>query len=132
MITGLVIALLILFVEVDKIVKIASSFMLLTYIMENITVIVLRENFVQWYQPPYKASLSMATDIWYFCLLWDLLFMGKIVAISIRAFSIGSTVYLFYGKQKTNRKGVVRIRGRRLDLIDDKPIIKSASQELFF
>ena len=61
------------------------------------------------------------------------MFMGKIVAISISgAFALGSLVYLLYGKRRTTRKGVVRIRGRRLDLIDDKPIINLQSQELFF
>ena len=134
LVTGIIIATLILFVEVDKIVKVASSFMLIIYILENITVIVLRENFVQWYQPPYKSFFYPWLQVFGIIVCFSILmFMGYIVAVAVcSAVAIGSAVYLVYGRRNTKRRGVVQIRGRRLDLIDDKPIISYNSEELFF
>ena len=80
--------------------------MLLTYIMENITVIILKENFVQWYQPPYKSFLYPWLQIFGIIVCFGILmFMGKIVAISISgAFALGSAVYVLYGKEELPEK----------------------------
>ncbi len=132
--SGLTIAVAILFIPVDKVIKIASAFMLCIYIAENITVIVLRENRVQWYSPPYKSFLYpwlQGAGI-IICII-ILLMMGQIVGITIgSAILLGGTVYLLYGRRNTNRKGVVGIRGRRQDLIEERSPIVPERDDLFF
>ncbi|MCB0853464.1 MAG: amino acid permease, partial [Bacteroidetes bacterium] len=49
--TGLVMALAIIFLEVEGIAKLASAFMVMMFISVNGAVIVLRETAVQWYKP---------------------------------------------------------------------------------
>lgn len=132
--SGITIAFAIIFIPVEKVVKIASAFMLCIYIAENITVIVLRENRVQWYKPPYKSFLYPWLQIAGIiaCSL-ILLMMGPIVGISIgSAICIGGIVYLVYGRTRTSRKGVVGIRGRRQDLIEERHTIVPERDELFF
>ncbi len=132
--SGLTIAFAILLIEVDKVVKLASAFMLCIYIAENITVIVLRENRVQWYAPPYRSFLYPWLQLFGItsCLVM-LAMMGSIVLFSIGgAFTVGGIAYLLYGRGNTSRKGVVGIRGRRQDLIEDRNPIIPEKDELFF
>ena len=64
---GLVIAIAIVSLDIEKIAKLASAFMLIIYMLENIAVIVLRENRVAWYQPEYKSlALPIPANIWYY------------------------------------------------------------------
>ena len=81
--SGLVIALAILFLDIGPIAKLASAFLLLIYMVENFTVIVLRETRVRWYQPGYLSPLYPITQILgiLFCLLL-LVAMGEIVFIA--------------------------------------------------
>ena len=55
--TCLFMALIIIFLDVEKIVKLASAFKVSMFIAVNICVIVLRETAVQWYKPTYKSPL---------------------------------------------------------------------------
>ena len=132
--SGLTIALAILFLPVERVVKVASAFMLCIYIAENITVIVLRENRVQWYNPPYKSFLYPWLQIFGIISCLSILFMmGPIVGIAISgAIVVGSGVFVIYGRKNTSRKGVVGIRGRRQDLIEGKGPILPERDELFF
>ena len=53
--TGLIMALVILFLDVVKIAKLASAFMVMMFVSVNFCVIILRETSAQWYQPSYKS-----------------------------------------------------------------------------
>ena len=55
--TCMVMALAILFLDVEKIAKLASAFMVMMFISVNACVIVLRETATQWYNPPYRSPL---------------------------------------------------------------------------
>ena len=55
--TGLIMALVILFLDVVKIAKLASAFMVMMFVSVNFCVIILRETSAQWYQPSYKSPL---------------------------------------------------------------------------
>ncbi|MEC7646332.1 MAG: APC family permease [Bacteroidota bacterium] len=57
LLTCLFMSLIILFLDVEKIVKLASAFKVSMFIAVNICVIVLRETAVQWYKPTYKSPL---------------------------------------------------------------------------
>lgn len=119
--SGLVVGFVLVNMDVTKIAKFASVFMLLIYMAENISVIVLRETRVQWYKPTYKSPLYPLTQIIGISLTGFLLvgmglpFVGKAtLAIAVP----GLVIYLFYSRRKTDRKGVLGIRGARQDLVD--------------
>ena len=55
--TGLLMCLVILFLDVVKIAKLASAFMVMMFIAVNFCVIILRETSAQWYKPTYRSPL---------------------------------------------------------------------------
>lgn len=120
--SGIIIFLVITTMDVPKIAKLASAFMILSYIAENASVIVLRELRTQWYKPTYKAPLYPTLQI--FGILSGLALlsaMGKLALIAIFSITIpGILLYLIYSQYKTTRKGVIGIRGKRNDLIQDQ------------
>lgn len=122
-ISGLVMAYVLLNMDVAKIAKFASAFMLLIYMAENISVIVLREARVQWYKPTYKSPFYPMTQIIGTILNGVLLsYMGyKLVMPAILAVCIpGIVIFVLYSRTKTTRKGVLGIRGKRQDLVEGK------------
>ena len=118
-ISAAVIGLAILLLDISKIAKLASAFMLTIYMMENIAVIVLRETRVQWYRPTYRAPLYPIIQIFGIVTSLALLFsMGFIVVPTLLSISIpGILLYLLYSRKRTDRKGVLGIRGKRQDLV---------------
>ena len=59
-------ALAIIFLDVERIAKLASAFMVMMFIAVNSCVIVLRETSVQWYEPKYKAPLYPVVQVFVF------------------------------------------------------------------
>lgn len=117
---SVVIVVVVLFTfDVTKIAKMASAFMITIYMIENVSVIVLRETRTQWYKPVYKAPFYPFLQV--FGILSGLaLLMGMgMLAFKSLAFisTIGIILYFLYSRKKTDRRGVVGIRGRRKDLI---------------
>lgn len=122
-ISGLIMAYVLLNMDVAKIAKFASAFMLLIYMAENISVIVLREARVQWYKPEYKSPFYPLTQIIGIVLNGILLsYMGyKLVMPAIMTICIpGLIIFLLYSRRNTDRKGVLGIRGKRQDLVEEK------------
>ncbi|MBT5751006.1 MAG: amino acid permease, partial [Flavobacteriales bacterium] len=114
LITCLVMGLIILFLDVEKIVKLASAFKVSMFITVNICVIVLRETAVQWYKPTYKSPLYPYVQIFgIFSGLVLLFYLGwmPILVLLIIAL-IGSIIYYTYGI-KASRTGVLRNYGHR-------------------
>lgn len=110
----------IVFLDVSKIAKLASAFMILIYMLENLCVIILRETRPQWYSPRYKAPFYPVLQI--FGIGSGALFlyaMGSLSLVAILAISIPGTIfYLLYAKKRTTRKGVVGIKGKRPDIAE--------------
>ena len=114
LITCLMMTLVILFLDVEKIVKLASAFKVSMFIAVNICVIVLRETAVQWYKPTYKSPLYPYVQLFgIFSGLILLFYLGwmPILVLLIIAF-IGSVIYYSYGI-KASRTGVLRNYGHR-------------------
>jgi amino acid transporter len=124
LISGTLIAAVILFLDVPKIAKLASSFILIIYMLENVAVIVLRETRVQWYKPEYKSKFYPLTQIIGIVSSLVLLSeMGQLALAGMLSISIpGFLIYMLYGRKRTNRKGVIGIRGKRADLVEEKVI----------
>lgn len=122
LISGTLIAIVISFLDVPKIAKLASSFILIIYMLENVAVIVLRETRVQWYKPEYKSKFYPFTQIIGIISSLVLLSeMGQLALVGMLSISIpGILIYVLYGRKRTNRKGVIGIRGKRADLVEDK------------
>jgi chromate transport protein ChrA len=114
LLTCLMMALIILFLDVPSIVKLASAFMVSMFITVNICVIVLRETAVQWYKPTYKSPLypyvqlfGILSGLVLLCYLgWMPILVLLIIAL------IGSIIYYSYGIN-ASRTGVLRNYGHR-------------------
>ena len=115
--TCMVMALVILFLDVEKIAKLASAFMVMMFISVNACVIVLRETATQWYNPPYKSPFYPYVQL--FGIISGiilLILLGFVPLLAILFISVlGFLIYLKYGK-KTARVGVLRKYGRRAAL----------------
>ncbi len=112
--TCFVMALVILFLDVEKIAKLASAFMVTMFILVNSCVIVLRETSAQWYKPPYRSPFYPFVQLFGIVsgvILLIFLGLGPFVAV-ISIFIVGLIIYRFFGK-KVTRIGVLRKYGHR-------------------
>ena len=112
--TCLIMAMVILFLEVEKIAKLASAFMVMMFILVNACVIVLRETSAQWYNPPYRSPFYPFVQIFGILTGFALLVLlgtGPMLAI-LGIFVLGWVIYLFFGKNAT-RTGILRKYGHR-------------------
>lgn len=99
LVTGLIV-ILSFFLRLDVLVKVASTVVILNYILSNFSIIILRESKLENYRPSFKAPLypwlQLLSIIAFILLLID---MGiKIILVSIAAVLIGVLVYFLYGK----------------------------------
>ena len=125
--SGLLALLSILYLDVGKIAKLASAFILIIYIIENFAVIVLRENRVHWYSPKFKGPGYPLLQVFGILSgLFLLVGMGHVVIPAVIGVGIpGSLIYFFYSRHKTTRKGVVGVRSRRKELEEPSPTLAS-------
>lgn len=112
--TCFLMALVILFLDVEKIAKLASAFMVMMFILVNACVIVLRETSAQWYKPPYRSPLYPFVQLFgIFSGVALLVFLGLGPMLAILGiFLFGLVVYYLFGKNAT-RTGILRKYGHR-------------------
>ncbi|MEM7370443.1 MAG: universal stress protein [Bacteroidota bacterium] len=115
LVTGALMACMILFLPIDRIVKLASAFMIMMFVGVNASVILLRETGVEWYKPEYRAPFYPWIQIFgivsggvLIAVLGGLALIGAVV-ITLA----GILVYQFYGKKHSNRKGIWQLYGLR-------------------
>ncbi|MGB5273312.1 MAG: amino acid permease [Flavobacteriaceae bacterium] len=112
--TCFVMALVILFLDVEKIAKLASAFMVMMFVLVNACVIVLRETSAQWYDPPYRSPLYPFVQLFGIgsgiALMVFLGFMPLLAVLSI--FLLGFIIYIKFGKNAT-RTGILKKYGHR-------------------
>ena len=96
----------VLFLELDLLVKVASSVLILTFLFSCLSVIVMRESHVQNYQPQFRSPLYPWVQVVGIvgCLL--LMFeMGKAALFtSAILIAAGLFLYWFYGRIRTTRE----------------------------
>lgn len=119
--SGIIVATVLLTMDVAKIAKLASAFMIMIYMVENLAVIVLREKRPQWYKPGYKAPLYPTLQVLGILSGFALLYaMGSLAILAIGSIAVpGILFYALYAKNRTNRKGVLGIKGKRIDLLEE-------------
>ncbi|MDT0538660.1 amino acid permease [Croceitalea sp. P059] len=112
--TCFLMVLVILFLDVEKIAKLASAFMVMMFILVNACVIVLRETSAQWYNPPYRSPLYPFVQLFgIFSGIALLVFLGVGPMLAILGiFLLGFVIYFFFGKNAT-RTGILRKYGHR-------------------
>ena len=113
-ITCATMGLVILFLDVEKIAKLASAFMVMMFISVNFCVVILRETSAQWYNPTYKSPLYPYVQIFGIVSgIVLLIFLGFLSFLSIiTIFLVGFVIYTYIGK-KTARTGILRKYGHR-------------------
>ncbi len=112
--TCIVMGFVIVFLDVEKIAKLASAFMVMMFILVNASVIVLRETSAQWYNPPFRSPLYPFVQLFGIIsgvVLLVFLGLGPFMAV-VGIFAIGIVIYFFFGKNAT-RTGILRKYGHR-------------------
>ena len=113
-ITCIVMALVILFMDVEKIAKLASAFMVMMFVLVNACVIVLRETAAQWYNPPYRSPLYPFVQLFGIgsgIALMVFLGQGPFLAV-LSIILLGILIYFKFGKNAT-RTGILKKYGHR-------------------
>lgn len=120
--TAIFMVLVILFLDLEMLVKTASTIMILLFGAVNIAVIIMRESGVQNYQPKFKAPfypwIQIAAVIIYAFLLFEM--GGMPILISAIFLGMGLLWYWVYGRIHSNRESallhlVQRITAKELD-----------------
>lgn len=116
--TGVVMAGVVLFLGLEGIAKLASAVIVMIGIAENIAVVVFRESGVGWYKPTYRAPLYPWVQILGVVagvLLIVALGWSGLAGIVLGAVP-GALLYITYGRRRATRQGVLSGRLRRPDL----------------
>jgi len=125
-------ALTILFLDVEKIAKLASAFMVMMFVSVNACIIILRETAAQWYNPPYRSPFYPFVQL--FGIISGIVLLLYLGLFPLEAIGVivvlGFLVYLRFGK-KTARTGVLRKYGHRpaLYLLYKKKNSEKASRQ---
>ena len=129
--TSTLIALAIIFLDVVKIAKLASAFKVLMFIINELTVIVLRETNAQWYKPTFKSPMYPYVQI--FGILSGIVllaFLGVMPVVSVIGVVIlGFLIFLVYGS-KSDRSGVASSYGILSFFRKNASKIKEYSEEI--
>ena len=112
--TCVVMSFAILLLDVERIAKLASAFMVMMFISVNGCVIILRETGTQWYNPPYRSPFYPFVQL--FGIISGiilLVFLGLMSFLAILSIIVlGFVIYFRYGK-KSARTGILRKYGHR-------------------
>ena len=121
-ITVLLMVFVIIFLDLELLVKTASTISLILFAMINLAVIIMRESRIQNYQPKFKSPLypwlQVAAILIYGFLIFE---MGTVPLMISTAFLIISYIwYQLYGKIRSNRESALlylirRIKSSELD-----------------
>jgi amino acid transporter/mannitol/fructose-specific phosphotransferase system IIA component (Ntr-type) len=105
---GLMIA-AILFLNEEGIAKIASGFQLIIFTLVNLTVIVMRESRIEYYDPGYKSPLYPWTQIFGIGVYIALLaFLGPTtIAMTLGVAGLALAWYFVYGRKRVERHGAI-------------------------
>ncbi len=106
--TGLTI-ILCLFLNLNLLVEVASTSLILTYILANLSVIIMRESKLSNYQPQYKVPfypyLQILGIIIYVFLIFEI---GYDALVATLFMILGSLiVYMFYGRKRSKKEAAI-------------------------
>ena len=118
-------ALVIVFVDIAQIVKLASAFKILAFMANEISLIIMRTSAPQWYKPAYRAPLFPGLQICAATVMFALLIAIGLPALMciLLGFGVGGLLYFFYGRHRMKDKGMLGKIGLRFDLTAPPPTI---------
>ncbi|MEQ8273540.1 MAG: amino acid permease [Deltaproteobacteria bacterium] len=121
--TGAIMFAAIAFLEIEKIAKLASAFMLMMFGAVNLAVIILRETGVQWYKPAFRSPLYPWVQIFGVVTNLGLIaVMGPLaVAAGVSIAVPGLFLFLLYGRKRVTRSGVLTKRLSRQEMLKSNP-----------
>jgi basic amino acid/polyamine antiporter, APA family len=110
----------ILFLDVTKIAKLASSLVVIAFMLTNLTVIILRESSAPWYKPSYKSPLYPGLQV-----AGLLIGAGLLVGLGLTGLTAlagiavpGLFIYLVYGRRYSTRKAFITRRSEWQELLN--------------
>lgn len=107
------------FLEIEKIAKLASAFMLMMFAAVNLAVIILREAGVQWYKPKFRSPFYPWVQI--FGVVTNLaliVMMGPLALAAVASIAVpGLLLFLVYGRKRVTRSGVFNKRRVRQQML---------------
>ena len=103
--TGGFMIIAIVFLDIEALVKTASTLMIILFILDNASVIIMRESKIQSYRPRFKSPLypyiHIAAVITYSALIVD---MGRIpLMVSFSFVALSTAWYFFYVRRRVSR-----------------------------
>ncbi|TPV96801.1 MAG: amino acid permease [Myxococcales bacterium FL481] len=124
LVTGLAIIAAITWLDVTRIVKLASVFMIAAFMLVNVSLLILRESDAQWYRPRFRAPLypyvQILGTLTGLILLWA---VGTVALEGLLTAAVaGGVVYLLYGRRHARRIGVLQQLMSRRDIIASPPV----------
>ena len=119
LLTGAAMAAAVVFLDIERIAKLASGFKIGIFMVVNLAVIVLRESAAPWYKPGFRAPLYPLVQILgIVSSLGLLMVLGWVAIIGVAGAIIpGTLLYLLYGGSRAERRGQFTKVGRRTDLV---------------
>ncbi|MDH5675670.1 MAG: amino acid permease [Myxococcales bacterium] len=117
--TGALMAVAIVLLDVERIAKLASCLMIVGYMVEHVAVLALRESSAQWYKPAFRSPLYPYVQVLGVVVSLALLTMlGALTVLALTSVAImGLLLFFLYGRHKTERRGVMGILGPRRELL---------------
>jgi len=125
----------IIFLELEILVKTASALLLLMFLMDNVSVILMRQSKIQTYRPKFKVPfypyLPIATIVVYLVLL---LGMGIVPLCISGGFLIASAVWykLYAAKQVQRDSAVMRVVQQVTDREIKSPTLENELRDILF
>lgn len=123
LLTGVVMGVAITFLGVERLAKLASAVVIGLYISVNAAVVLFRESGVRWYSPKYRApfypwlqGFGVVSGLFLLAMLGPTVVLGGALILLP-----GLGLFLFYGRSRVSRRGIVGVRGRRSELLQEPP-----------
>ncbi len=118
--TAFVMGLALILLDVEGLAKLASAIVIMLFVSETAAVVFFRESGVHWYKPAYRTPLypwlpgfGMLSGLALLAMLG-----GTAVVAALVTVAPGLVLYLFYGRRRAVRLGIVGQRSRRAALLD--------------
>lgn len=110
LLSGVVVGAAVLLVDVEKIAKLASAFLIIMFVAVNAAVLVLRESDSQWYRPGFKSpGYPLFQGFGILAGLGLLYVIGGLALAAAAAIAVpGALVFVAYGRQRTSRRSVAK------------------------
>lgn len=127
LVTGIFMVVLILSLNLENLVKTASTLMLILFIFENLAVIIMRESKIINYRPTFISPLYPWVQIFaivaYFFLIFE---MGKVPLLISAGFVLGSFLWYFFSARKLGRQSALL---HIVERITDKQLVNNTLEE---